>query len=193
MRYYISIQQIASHAGQDLFQAINAFQFFDRYIVVLLNGVHKIIIYLILSGDESKSNTIGSKSSSSAHSVNVVGVIWILETEFWDIGDIIVDDEVNLWHIDASREHVGADERSDGVPSEVVDDRVTLRLVNSTDQLLCLDAILLQFLLQFDGILLLVHEDHCLVHVHLSVHLHDEVLLLLLRNRQTELLHTFQF
>jgi len=125
--------------------------------------------------------------------VNIVGVIWILEPKLGDVGHIIIDHQVHLRHINASSQHVGADERGDGISPEVVDDGITFRLINASNQLLSLDALLVELLLETDGILLLVDEDHRLVHIHLCVNLHDEVLLLLLRHCQAELLHSFQF
>ena len=80
------------------------------------------------------SNTISSESAGSSNSVLEVGVVWLPESILGDKWHIVVDDKVNLWNIDSSRQDVGANQTSDLSLSEAVNDSVTLFLVNSTDE-----------------------------------------------------------
>ena len=71
--------------------------------------------------NEVNSSSLSSESSGSSNSVDVV---LLLE------GELVVDDETNLLHVDSSGEQVGGDEHSSGSSSEFLHDHVSLDLVH---------------------------------------------------------------
>mmetsp|Transcript_11300 Transcript_11300/g.19018 ORF Transcript_11300/g.19018 Transcript_11300/m.19018 type:complete len:244 (-) Transcript_11300:390-1121(-) len=104
-------------------------------------------------------------------------------------GHVVVYDQVDLGHVNAPRQHVGADERVDVALPELVDDVVALLDLKAPDQLDRLHVqLLVQLLLEVDGDLLLVGEDELLAALEVLVdHLDGDGLGLLAHGELEEL------
>ena len=75
----------------------------------------------VLREDEVDGSSLSTETTSSTDSVNVVLLL---------DGELVVDDETNLLHINTSSKQVSGDEHADGSLSELLHDDVSLDLVH---------------------------------------------------------------
>jgi len=92
----------------------------DLGVVVILNLSDELGV---VGRHEVDGDTLSTETTGSTNSMNVV---LLLE------GQLVVDDETNLLHIDTSGEQIGGDEHTSGGSSELLHDGVSLDLVHLT-------------------------------------------------------------
>ena len=86
--------------------------------VELLNLTHHANI---VGGDEVNRNTLPAETTATADTVNVVLPVG---------GEIVVDDQGNLLHVDTTGEQIGGDQNTGGTGAELLHDDITLALVH---------------------------------------------------------------
>jgi len=138
----------------------------------------------ILGQHEVDSSTLSTVTTGSTDSVDVV---LLLE------GQLVVDHETNLLHINTSGKQVSGDENADGAGTELLHDNVSAELVHLTVHDGDSEVILGHRLLEFLNTLLSVTVDQGLVDVQVGVQVDENVHLpLLLLDSDVVLVDTFE-
>lgn len=138
-------------------------------------------------------DAICTEATRTSNSVLIVSIVGLFPSDRRKEWYVVVDDQVDLRDVDATRQDIRTDKCGNGRLAEVIDDLVTSMLVHSSDQNLGMRArFLLQLILQILSIHLLVCEDHRLRFFECKVHILDEIQLLVFVNAHTELFDTLQ-
>lgn len=134
--------------------------------------------------DEVDGGTLATVAASATDSVDVV---LLLE------GELVVDDEADLLHVDASGEEVGGDQDAGGAGTELLHDHVASHLVHLSVHDGDAEVVLLHLFCELNDSLLGVAIDEGLVDVEVAVQVEEHVHLpLLLLYGDVVLLDTFE-
>jgi len=90
----------------------------DLRVVELLDVVQRT---LVLLGNKVDGNTLTTKTTTTTNSVNVVFAV---------VGQVVVDDERHLLHVNAAGQQIGGDENTRGAGAELAHDHFALALVH---------------------------------------------------------------
>jgi len=120
----------------------------------------------VLGKDEVDGSSLSTETSSSTNSMDVVLLL---------DGELVVDDETNLLHINTSSKQVSGDEHADGSLSELLHDDVSLDLVHLSVHDADSEFLLSHNLLELFDSLLSVTVNESLVDVQVSVQVEEDV------------------
>ena len=107
-------------------------------------------------------------------------------------GHVVVHNEIDLRHIDASRQYIRRDQCCEEALSEIIDDLVTIADLEATNDDFRLNVTGLQTLLQLLSRVLSVDEYHCHGALQLGVKPNDEVNFLVFCHLHLKVLDTFK-
>jgi hypothetical protein len=150
-------------------------------VEMVLDGLDELSV---LGEDEVNRGTLSTVTTSSTDSVNVV---LLLE------GQLVVDNETNLLHINTSGKQIGSDENADGTGTELLHDDITSKLVHLSVHDRDGEIVLGHGLFELLDSLLSVTVDEGLVNVQVGVQVEEDVHLpLFLLDGDVVLVDTFK-
>ena len=98
-----------AHFFVNFLQLIEGLNLFDFDVVMFFELVENIIVSLVC--DERNGDTIGTETTRTAYTMHVSRMISVLEAEVGNDRHVVVDDEIDLGDIDATSQHIRANER----------------------------------------------------------------------------------
>lgn len=129
--------------------------------VVLCNLV-KVLLVLVTVID-ANGDTLATETTSAANPVNVgLGVTLLLSVGQVHIGDVKIDDNLDLGHVNTPRKHIGSDDDIDFTLAEFIHDEVSLLLTHVTEHDRGLVVILSEGVLDQFTEMLGIDENDCL-------------------------------
>lgn len=163
----------------DLWQV--QWKLFNLSIVILSEGGQEVSIS---RGNEVDGNSLSSETTWSTNSVNVLGSV---------VGEIVVDDQVDLLDIDTSSQQIGGDQNSWWSWSEFLHDVNSFGHFHLSSNFRDNKLVLSQFISQLVDSFLSVGENHTLGDDHVLVKLdQSSEFLAVLLHWNVELLNTVQ-
>lgn len=156
--------------------------FFNLGVVETFNFLEDVEIFV---GHEVDGNSLTTETTRTANSVNVLVEVLL--------GDVVVDDQRDLVHIDTTSHQISSDQHSAAASSEFVQNDVTFLLVDQTVSRRDGEVTSLQLISEPSDSLTSVAEDDGLSDVQGVVQIAQSVQLpLFLLNVDEELTNTFQ-
>ena len=148
-----------AHVGVDLSELIKVIERCNLNVVMLSDQVDDLSV--IVLGHQSQSKTICTETTRPTHSMEEVLVVRVRKAALHFSGNVVVHDEIDLGHIDSSRQHISRDQRREEALSEVIDDDISFFRLKTADKDLRLDVARLKSLLQLLCCVLSINENHC--------------------------------
>ncbi len=131
---------ILSHLDVDVLELFERLELIDVNRVLLSDLLNEFRFVFVFTVDECKRQAIRSKTTSAPDAVHVVSEIRRLPSIYLDCRHVVVDDHVDLRHVDASGKHVGRDKHEEDLSSKLVDHLVPIDLFHSSNQDFCLNS-----------------------------------------------------
>ena len=114
-----------------------------------------------LINHQGQRETICSKPSCSTNSVHEICVIRVVETFIVYHRNVVINNEINFRYIDSSRQYICRYERCEYILTKVINDLITLVVLQSANQDFCFDTLRQKLLLKLSRTVLSVDEYHC--------------------------------
>ena len=105
--------------------------------------------------------TISSKPSCPSNSVHEICVIRVVETFIVNHRNVVINHEINFRYIDSSRQYICRYERGKYILTKVINDLITLVVLQSANQDFCFNTLRQELLLKLSRTVLSVDEYHC--------------------------------
>ena len=90
---------------------------------------------------QSQRKTVSSESSCSSNSVHEICVIRVVETFIVYHRNVVINHEINFWYIDSSGQYICRYERGEYILTKVINDFITLVVLQSANQDFCFDTL----------------------------------------------------
>ena len=182
-----------SHFVVDLLEIIKVFQFCDIDLVFLGDFVDKNRLIFVTSCHKSYRQTIRAKTTSAADSVHIVCIVRLFPSAILDDWHVEVNYDINLRNVYPPSQHVGRYKNVENLISEVIHNLVSFLLIDTSNQDLGFNQDLLQFCLDLRGSVFFVNKNHRQTSLDLPEKADDELDFFFIVQRDSKVLHTFQF